>query len=558
MTPFRRQFFSRLAGTVAGAGAALASSVGIGGGAIARTAQDGRAEERVVSVKDFAGLDATGSSPSDQAFSRALKEVASLKRKALGDENSNRIGNKRIVLPPGTYLITQPGALVDSGVFGERTQGLTIEGDGAPGTVVIIYQPAMPGPLIKNNDKLLVLRFRNIQFHGKAPNSDLIDSTSTGGAQDYAFDDCIFTGNWRYGANLTGGNNNSEWHFGRCSWAGKWQSFLYVGTANTSDQFLNYWFDHCKYWSSSTWIDMAKGGNIKLTDCDVSGYEPAAQTYLFNLRGRSHARGVCSFKASGLRVEQKTRFAGLMYCEWEQGNIGFKDCDFSSQAYQPFAAGVMSALFSPGDSSGAQVVFDNCQIMGRHHYTTGQAPAGQGRSSYRNCDFLNYTYPDEAFVFSESGGQAGRRRAVVLESCRGNGTGSVYADAEVGWDVAAIATVKQKIVSFKSAFGNLPSGADGPLSVVLPLHAIILRVIVDVPAGALGSGGKAGYTVQTGEASTTALAALNLSPASTGGRVDNQPYFRCSTRQKCTISLVPTVKDQPPGIGALVLVEYIG
>ncbi|MGT2491979.1 hypothetical protein ACU4GD_19330 [Cupriavidus basilensis] len=108
-----------------------------------------------------------------------------------------------------------------------------------------------------------------------------------------------------------------------------------------------------------------------------------------------------------MRVEQKTRFAGLMYCEWEQGNIGFKDCDFSSQAYQPFAAGVMSALFSPGDSSGAQVVFDNCQIMGRHHYTTGQAPAGQGRSSYRNCDFLNYTYPDEAFVFSE-GRRAGR------------------------------------------------------------------------------------------------------------------------------------------------------
>ncbi|MGT2491980.1 hypothetical protein ACU4GD_19335 [Cupriavidus basilensis] len=165
------------------------------------------------------------------------------------------------MLPPGTYLITQPGALVDSGAFGERTQGLTIEGDGAPGTVVIIYQPAMPGPLIKNNDKLLVLRFRNIQFHGKAPNSDLIDTHQYGrraGLRLRRLHLPPATGDMA--PTSPAGTTTARRHFGRCSWAGKWQSFLYVGTANTSDQFLNYWFDHCKYWSSSIWIDMAKGG----------------------------------------------------------------------------------------------------------------------------------------------------------------------------------------------------------------------------------------------------------------------------------------------------------
>ncbi|MGO4306595.1 hypothetical protein [Cupriavidus sp. RAF12] len=556
MSNLRRSFLTRL-GIITGAGAAVAASGG-SRSAMARTAADTTAE-RVVSITEYEGLDPTGRNPSDAAFTSAVRYVASLARKSVAGENPNMIGNKRIVLPPGTYKLTRPGALLDSSLFTARTQGLTIEGDGPPGSVVLLYEPKGPGALMKNHDKALVVRFRNIQFHGKAPDNDLIDSASAGGAQDYAFDDCIFTGNWRYGANLIGENCNSEWKFWRCAWAGTWKTFLYVGRDNTSDQFLNYWFDHCKYWSSSNWITLERGGNVKLTDCDVSGYEPGAPTFLFNLRGNNHAQGVCSFKAEGLRVEQKSRHAGLIHCEWEQGNVGFKDCDFSSQGYQPFAAGTVSAVFSPGNTAGAQVVFDNCQIMGRHQYTTGQGPWGQGRATYRNCDFLNYTHPDEALMFSEPGNQLGRRRVVTLEGCRGNCTGGVFADAEIGWHVAASATVRTKMISFKNAFGRLPASADGVQTVVLPMNAIVMRVILDVPPGAAGSAGQGTYTIQTGESTPTVLATLRMQPFSAGGQTDQRIVFRCSTRQRCTLSLVPGAgTDQSPGGGAVALVEYIG
>ncbi|WP_354677155.1 hypothetical protein [Cupriavidus plantarum] len=556
MPSLRRSFLARI-GLIGGTGAVLAAT-GASRNALARPGDDGPAE-RVVSVAEFSGLDPTGRSPSDGAFASAMRNMASQVRTSAFGENPNLIGGKRIVLPPGTYRLTRPGALFDSSLLSGRTQGLVIEGDGPPGSVVILYEPRGAGALVRNQDKALVVRFRNLQFHGKAPNNDLIDSVSAGGAQDYAFDDCIFTGDWRYGANLTGENCNSEWKFWRCAWAGNWKSFLFVGKDNTSDQFLNYWFDHCKYWSSSNWIDMQRGGNVKLTDCDVSGFEPTSQTYLFNLRGNNHALGVCSFKAEGLRVEQKTKNAGIIYSEWEQGNIGFKDCDFGSQVYQPFSAGVISAVFSPGNTAGAQVVFDNCAIMGKHQYNAGQGPAGQGRAVYRNCDFLNYKHPDEAVLFTEAGNQLGRRRVVTMEGCRGDSSGGVFADAEIGWHVAASATVRTKVVSFKNAFGRLPSAADGAQTVVLPLNAIVTRVILDVPPGAASSSGAGVYTIQSGETKPTVLATLRMQSLSAGGLTDQRTIFRCTTRQHCTLSLVAGAgTDQSPGGGAVALVEYIG
>jgi hypothetical protein len=543
MPNLRRSFLARL-GVLTGAGVASAAT-----GAAGREAGEAvlpASRERVVSIADFDGCDPSGRTPSDAAFSGAVRAMARQVRKAQFGENSNQIGGRRIIVPPGTYRLTKPGALFDSALLGGRTQGLTIEGDGPSGTVVILYEPRGDGALFRNQDAALVVRLRNLQFHGNAPNSDLIESVSSGGAQDYAFDDCLFTGQWRYGVNLTGDNCNSEWKFWRCAWAGQWKAFLYVGDKRTSDQFLNYWFDHCKYWCSSAWIDMHRGGNIKLTDCDVSGYEPTVQTHLFNLRGNNHAMGVCSFKAEGLRVEQKSRQAGVMFCEWEQGNIGFKDCDFGSQGYQPFAAGTVSAVFSPGNTAGAQVVFDNCQVMGRHQYVSGQGPTAQGRAVYRNCDFVNFAHPDEGLMFSESGNQLGRRRVVTLEGCRGNCAAGVYADAEIGWHVAASATVRTKVVSLRNAFGRLPARADGAQTVILPLNAIVTRVIVDV------AGGNSNYSIVTGESSPTTLLKATR-------QADERMLFRCSTRQRCTLSLIPGAgTEQPANAEAVALIEYIG
>lgn len=536
MPNLRRSFLTTL-GALTGAGVATAAGAR-DLGSPANPKSD--AAEKVVSVADFPGLDGTGRSPSDEAFRAALQAVAGQVHAPAFGENPNNIGGARIVVPRGTYLLTRPGVLFNARQFPSRTCGFTIEGDGPPGTVVILYKPGRDGSgaLFNNQDKALGVRLRNLQFHGMDARSDLITSVSSGGAQDYAFDDCMFTGTWRYGVDLTGDNCNSEWKFWRCTWAGTWDSFLHVGEKNTSDQFLNYWFEHCRYWCSSPWIDMRRGGHIKLTDCDVSGYEPSAQTYLFNLRGNNHAMGVCSFKAHGLRVEQKSRNAGLMLCEWEQGNVGFRECDFGSQGFRPFAADTVSAVFSPGNTAGAQIVFDNCQIMGRHQYVSGNTPAAQGRAVYRNCDFVNYTYPDEALMFSEANNLAANRRVVTLEGCRGKGAANVYADAEIGWHVAASAAVRTKVMALRVARGQRGSMP----TAILPLNAVVTRVVFDT-AGDRGS-----YAVVSGDAT-------KLSVVKASGPAEERLPFRCNTRQRCTLTLTP---GSDPGAEVVALIEYVG
>ena len=178
MPNLRRSFLARL-GILTGAGVASAAT--------AATAAAGReaaeavlpgSRERVVSIADFEGYDPSGRTPSDAAFSGAVRAMARQVRKAQFGENDNHIGGRRIIVPPGTYRLTRPGALFDSALLGGRTQGITIEGDGPSGTVVIIYEPNGDGALFRNQDAALVVRIRNLQFHGKAAVRRTMHSTT--------------------------------------------------------------------------------------------------------------------------------------------------------------------------------------------------------------------------------------------------------------------------------------------------------------------------------------------------------------------------------------------
>lgn len=508
-------------------------------------------------VTDYAGCDPTGATNSNAAFASAQAAIAAGAHGPKGTENYNNIGWKSIHLPPGTYLLTSSGALLNSSNWASRTSGVEYVGDGAPGTVVIYYSPNVSGPCMINNDTILKLRFRNIQFHSTDANSDLIHSTSNGGSQDYRFVDCDFSGSWKRGLYLDGSNNNSEMRWDNCDFFGSWQAFLYADAATGSDQFLNYWFNHCKYESSSPWLDMALGGSIKITDSDVSGYEPGSLTYLFNLRGNGHSLGVTNFSVKGLRVEQKNANANIIYSEWGFGQIKFTDCDFASQSYNGFAATQVSAVFDQGDNEGCQVVFDGCAIQGKHQYTSGNGAIGQGRVYYRSCDFDNFAYPDDAIVFA-GGGELGRRPVVAMEGCRGTGVDGAFADAEVNWQNAAGATVHRKLLSIKDSDGTgLPSAGYGAQTAILPINAIITRVIVNLPANCNTSGSTtAGFTVKAG---TTTLATLNLALYKNGGAVDTTTFFRCGSRANATVTLVPKAgNDQTAGNGSVCLVEYIG
>ena len=519
----------------------------------------------MLNILDF-GADPTGATASDAAFILANKYLARIQQVLPVYINAYTQGIK-IILPPGTYLLTEPSSFLNSDLFYHDEFGVEFEASGPVGSVGIVYNPATVGPLINNQNAFLFLRFNKIVFYGENSSCDIIDSYSTGQAQDYAFFDCLFSGSWNYGVNLTGSNTNSEWKWDRCAFTGAWSSFLYVGDTNTSDQFLNYWFIHCKYDTSYPWITMYHGGSIRLVDCDVSGYSPSSQTYIFNLLNVVHDDGVQSFKASGVRFEQKTQYAGIMNCEWGGGIVKFDTCDFSSAAFNSFAPTVLSACFNPGNSAGPSIHFDTCSIMGQHQYISGVGINPSAAAiKYSCCIFDNHAYPEDAFIFTPTNGEYGQLSVVNLDRCKGSGSQlsyvvGEYLDASLNWQNSLSGTTARRVISVRDIRSNLPSATTGSITVGLPLNALITRVSFILPNGCSTSASTtAGFTVQTGETTPTVLASilLNNPDYAAGGTLIKEIAFPCSTREKATITLVPNSGNDQEAAHSYCLIEYIG
>ena len=276
--------------------------------------------------------------------------------------SSNRFFTKTVNIPPGLYRVKQPNLFKDC--FSVRTQNLVINGNGA--TIIL---EGFEGSLFENNDKILNMDIYNLNFlsvsDSSSANRKLISSDSDGGAQAIRFHQCNFNGKLKYGIELTGSNCNSEWVFNQCSFAGVWESFLYIGNTDTSDQFLNYWFNNCKYWCSSNWITAYKGGHFKLNHCDVSGYQPTEDTYLFKLLGGTHSYGVTTFIDDGTRYELKSSQAKVIYCEWDNARISFENSDFSSNAFNVIERNNVFNFLNNSDGIGSSYIFTNCNILGK-------------------------------------------------------------------------------------------------------------------------------------------------------------------------------------------------
>ena len=516
--------------------------------------------KEIISVDDFK----LATDPDDSAaFMRVIAYVATKSRPDPYGVFSNLLNGYKIVLQPRDYLITTPSAL--SLPFSGRSVGVVFEGNGF---ARVFYQPTSPAPLFVNADKVLFLRVRGIIFTGASADSDFFDSQSTGGAQDYTFSDCYFNGVWRYGVNRTGTNTNSETRYNSCNWTGTWKAWEFIAATGTSDQFVNYWFNQCKYWSGSVWVDYSKGGHIRIISCDISGYRPAQlpegegpggnrTQYLINLRGNTHGFGVCSLAVLGGRIEQGSEWAGLLNCEWGQGDVTFESFDSSSQTFNAFAPNIKSVYFSPGNNFGPAIKFSQSQLIGTHTFVSQATTVGSKRAVYENSTFTTVDYPDDAFTFVDAGSQAGRRCVVRLKNCRGrSATLGVFADADLNWNVTNVGHTSQKGVSLKSPTGTLPSFAQGVVQVVLPVGCVVVKVIIHVPSGASTSGNTASFTVQNG--SGEVLATLNLTPISAGGTARVDLASICSTRERSTISLVPSaLMNASIGAGAFCVVEYL-
>lgn len=281
--------------------------------------------------------------------------------------SSNGFFTKTVNIPNGLYRVKQADLFKDC--FSTRSQNLVINGNGA--TIIL---ENFEGSLFENNDKALNIDIYNLNFvsinDDKAINRKFISSESNGGAQAIRFHQCNFSGKLKYGIDLTGSNCNSEWVFNQCGFYGSWESFLYIGSTNTSDQFINYWFNNCKYWSSSNWITAYRGGHFKLNHCDVSGYQPSEDTYLFKLLGGSHSSGITSFIDDGTRYEIKSSQSKVIYCEWDKARVSFENSDFSSNSFNVVERNDVFSFKNASNGIGSSYVFTNCNLLGKFKLNT--------------------------------------------------------------------------------------------------------------------------------------------------------------------------------------------
>jgi hypothetical protein len=221
----------------------------------------------------------SGSATTDLANAQSSYGLAATQFQTVTGE-SDPIGYGVINLGPGLFNVNTSGALMNASVPAGKVRGLVIRGAGSNVTT-ISYSPAVAGPMLINQ------RWQNIQFEGitflgqgNAAQSNLIENQEQGGVTNIQYNyfrNCSFDGVWNNIEELTGGNNNSEHVFDRCAFGGNLGYVVHVGETNTSDQFLNYWFNNCK-WSAGSGglVSMFKGGSIHVKTLDVSGWAPPA------------------------------------------------------------------------------------------------------------------------------------------------------------------------------------------------------------------------------------------------------------------------------------------
>jgi hypothetical protein len=503
-----------------------------------------------VNVRWF-GAKGNNTTPDTFPFTRIIS-LANTSAKGIGNGNSNRTGQLAIYIPAGQYLITD--SIITSSDFSwGRTAGLVFKGDG-PYITSIIYTPSSTNPLFYNNDKVLFLRFEGIYFYGIATtNTTLFYSVSSGGAHDYRFNDCAFSGNWQYIFHLTGDNTNSEYSFEKCSMFGSWNSFLYSAT---NDQFLNYWFTECKYWSSSNWCRFPKGGNIKISNCDVSGYQPSSDTYLFELQGATHAYGVCSFVCHATRFELKTVHAKVLYCAWGQGNILFSGCDMESQTGQ--VSLFNTVFFQLSNVAGPVIQWINCSLMGTHTYNgASNSFEYTARISYDNCLFTQVSTPS-AFLIRTTSVNSGGVVNVRMYNCRGASTPSAHQlfDTDQGWAGNSRGITSRKIVRIGAANTSSPISG-GSETVQLPPGSVITKVWLYNPAGSTANSGPYHFAIRTDESTPTVLGQVTGSTLSSGFNVANDLFFIANSAERRKIKVIDLQNITNTGTNYF-LIEYIG
>lgn len=457
---------------------------------------------------------------------------------------SDPLGSTTIRLPAGTYWVRDIRGLMGAEGTASKVRGLRFQGAGSDLTHVI-FDPPAPGALAFNQ-YWQNIHMEGITFSVTRPDCTFMHTVANTGSavQEYTFTDVKWSGPWKYGFNLQGGNNNSEYRFFGCGTTQMQAdgAFLYVGTDNTSDQFLNYWFYGFKHWSTSaSLIDAARGGHFHFYGVDVSawGGDLTAPRYLFNLRGKSHSAGVQTFTANGLRVEAKNGYAGLLNSEWGDGNVSIQ-CDWSSQTFKYVYGDIINIDLS--NVSGPTYNFHDSNLAGGVRVQWASATwVTQPAIRFRDCVWRQRLTPSEVVKYVvPADNYAAFTPPVEFVGCRGEeqnaarGGASVW-DATVGHATASLVQPAQPRVLTVRGVRGAPAGAE-TTRVHLPVGAIITGL---APINSTGT--------WVAETSTGEHAATTYEPGAP---------FHCDTRGKATITIRETTGAPMQRGGFLTLAGY--
>lgn len=504
------------------------------------------------------GADATGVQNSTQAFKDAITEVQS---KITNDANiftSNLEGNAVIELPAGTFLISDDNPQLLSATA-SRTRGLVIKGAGRGVTKVLFKPTVSNGYLFYNNDKWLSIHFEGITFIGDFTKStNFMRSYSTGGAQNYTFDKCDFF-DFQYGYKLEGTNVNSEMTWFHCGFYYNWGKVIYAESTTASDQFLNYNFYSCQFEAAQgDFLHFDKGGNINIWGGSFIHTSATAGTF-FRLKSGAHAYGVQRFLCIGARFEHKYNASALIECDWNDGVVSFINCDSSSQTGITGASTMHIAKFTSSNQKMPSIKFDNCSLMGQHEYVYNSSSYNYPHNVvYENCEFTNATKRSDFVVYTALGTNSGGQPTINFRNCRGilNDRTQVW-EGVYNFDKSSTAIISKKIVSIKDANSKFPING-GTVEVYLPLNAIITKITLYSPSGAVSEVDAATFSVQTFEATPTTLATITATNHSQGFTLHQDTFFVCNADDKRHLKLVAGSDVSQYNGSALCLIEYIG
>lgn len=522
----------------------------------------GQAITAVIDVKRDFGAVGDGVTDDTAALNLVRDEIESRTRtNPAPGSNTNLLSDVTVVFPAGDYLVTSAEALIRS-TFTTRTVGLKFKGVG--GVAQILFQPTVSGALFNFNDSFLGVDFEDLIFHCNDSASDFWNSTSSGGTQNIRFKRCEWQGSWQYGFRLQGTNNNAEYRWQDCGCTGSvLNAFLWL---ETSDQFLNYWFDRFTFQSEGTWVRATLGGSIHIINSDVSGYLPTSQTYLFELLGTSHSRGVTSFSCRDTRMELRSDNANVLHSQWPHGSVVFDNVDMSSSGAEQTDT-VENFLIDFQNTAGAMYSFRNSSFIGKIAVEYGVSGHDFAqRISFREVSILDHANPEDFITITRTGahGNRGGSPVIKFENSRsesGTDTDERIWDFDLGWHEASNAPTSMKWVRLATAQGGSPI-SNGFEAVFLPPNVIVTRVRMHLPAGSTGEAKAMDFDVQSNEGSPTVLASSGTALHSAGYDVDTAVFFRVGTdllkREIRWVDNALTGGLATSPTDAMCLVEYIG